>query len=371
MNDIKFMPLGGGQEIGASCYYLNLGGVQLLLDCGRGISQYGQYGPDFSLLTKHGELLSPHRLEGIIISHAHFDHIGSLLDFNARYSAIPIYATNTTKQLGRYMMDVGEKRFQGWEKANLFFRMREIALNTKKSIAGGRVDITLYRAGHIPGACMIYLQNECGSVLYTGDFSPHRMALAGKYALPDNINPNVVIICGVHAKHPSYKLKRDMDSFLRKLSDILKSGKSVFLKTKQLTKGIELIHQIDDAMERGMMPDLDIFYDENISKLAYEFNKIRIRSLTRRCHAYDNSNGRQGVFIGKDIPGNECVEFLTDFSLHADYDEIKELLCRLNSKKIIVVHTGDTMGQKNEHALERDFWDSTVYYPKNGELIIL
>ncbi len=57
-NDIKFMPLGGGQEIGASWYYLNIGGAQLLLDCGKSISRYYSYGPDFSLLAKYKSLKS-------------------------------------------------------------------------------------------------------------------------------------------------------------------------------------------------------------------------------------------------------------------------------------------------------------------------
>src|ERR1035438_7396720 len=32
---IKFIPLGGAGEIGANCYYLNIEGTGILLDCGR------------------------------------------------------------------------------------------------------------------------------------------------------------------------------------------------------------------------------------------------------------------------------------------------------------------------------------------------
>ena len=35
-NKIIFMPLGGAQEVGASCYYLKLGKYNFLLDCGAG-----------------------------------------------------------------------------------------------------------------------------------------------------------------------------------------------------------------------------------------------------------------------------------------------------------------------------------------------
>ena len=35
-NDIFFMPLGGGQQVGASCYFLRLGETNILLDAGIG-----------------------------------------------------------------------------------------------------------------------------------------------------------------------------------------------------------------------------------------------------------------------------------------------------------------------------------------------
>lgn len=34
--DIYFMPLGGGQSVGASCYYLRLGESNIILDAGTG-----------------------------------------------------------------------------------------------------------------------------------------------------------------------------------------------------------------------------------------------------------------------------------------------------------------------------------------------
>lgn len=35
-NDIIFIPLGGGQRVGASCYYLNINGANVILDAGTG-----------------------------------------------------------------------------------------------------------------------------------------------------------------------------------------------------------------------------------------------------------------------------------------------------------------------------------------------
>ena len=37
--EIMFVPLGGGDNIGASCYYLKLGRSNILLDCGKGFDE--------------------------------------------------------------------------------------------------------------------------------------------------------------------------------------------------------------------------------------------------------------------------------------------------------------------------------------------
>ena len=51
-NDIFFMPLGGGQRVGASCYFLRLGDTNILLDAGIGGDGKTKFLPDeYSLTT--------------------------------------------------------------------------------------------------------------------------------------------------------------------------------------------------------------------------------------------------------------------------------------------------------------------------------
>ena len=50
--EIYFMPLGGGQRVGASCYYLRLGEANLILDAGIGTEQGLVSEPDlYPLIT--------------------------------------------------------------------------------------------------------------------------------------------------------------------------------------------------------------------------------------------------------------------------------------------------------------------------------
>ena len=45
--DIYFMPLGGGQRVGASCYYLRIGDTNIILDAGVGRENGMEFEPDF------------------------------------------------------------------------------------------------------------------------------------------------------------------------------------------------------------------------------------------------------------------------------------------------------------------------------------
>ena len=51
--EIMFIPLGGGDNIGASCYYLKLGKNNILLDCGKGFDGSKiSFSPNFYTLLK-------------------------------------------------------------------------------------------------------------------------------------------------------------------------------------------------------------------------------------------------------------------------------------------------------------------------------
>ena len=50
--DIIFIPLGGGQRVGASCYYLKVGDANIILDAGIGIDDGLEFGPDFQFLIR-------------------------------------------------------------------------------------------------------------------------------------------------------------------------------------------------------------------------------------------------------------------------------------------------------------------------------
>jgi Cft2 family RNA processing exonuclease len=90
---IRFIPLGGADEIGAGSFYLNISGTGILLDCGIHPRNKG-----IEALPKF-ELLENEPLDFVIISHAHQDHIGALPFLIQRIPHAIIYSTPQTKEI--------------------------------------------------------------------------------------------------------------------------------------------------------------------------------------------------------------------------------------------------------------------------------
>ena len=90
---IKFLPLGGADDIGASCFYLNIAGTGILLDCGIHPRKKG-----LDSLPKF-ELLKDLPLDFAFISHAHQDHIGSLPFLIQHIPHVIIFSTSQTKEI--------------------------------------------------------------------------------------------------------------------------------------------------------------------------------------------------------------------------------------------------------------------------------
>lgn len=367
------MPLGGSQYIGASCYYLKIDEDKILLDCGLGMNDKVTFGPSMHALIENDQVTSLSQLNGIFISHAHFDHIGYLPTIIEDNPNIPVFTTHITKEVGQYIMYNGKKLSTNKKAAisNMFYYMNGYGFNEKIHLP--HIDITFYQAGHIPGAAMIYIESDSGTVLYTGDFSMNETALTGKCILPDNLSPDTVILCGVHAKHPQYILRDKIHSIIQKTQNCINNGQSVYLKVKQLTKGIEFVNIINTAIEYGEIKDCPIYYDDKIKDLGNYLNQLNIQTFSKRCSKYSDRIANTGVYIGSKKPfgiySRNIIE--ADFSLHSDYNDICSLIERLMPKKLFIVHTADKYNAKDEHVLERKFQDITVYYPDETSMYYL
>ena len=102
MSEVYFLPLGGTGEIGMN---LNLYGYKsqnkeewIMIDCGVTFSQAGLPGIDLQMADPNFIAKKKENLLGIILTHAHEDHIGAMPYIWPHFKC-PIYTTKFTASL--------------------------------------------------------------------------------------------------------------------------------------------------------------------------------------------------------------------------------------------------------------------------------
>ena len=326
---IIFMALGGAQEVGASCYFLKLGENNLLLDCGYGSTRGIRFAPQFSALLDTPYLQDFHQISHVILSHAHLDHSAALPDFLTLNERAAVYMTDLTREILSAQL---EERFAAIEKniSNVAF-LQKIPLP--------HLSISFHQAGHIPGAMMTLMNFRGKNILYTGDYSTFPTQLVGAALLP-NVKIDILILCGLHARHPNYRRFGDSDTalkkILRKIYYALRYGKTVYCRVTQISKGVELLTLINK-----FLPQAEIFIDSRVMKIIHRFENVHIPIMSEQDHPMKFfPRGPCVILSTMPPPLRARFEILDgDFSLHDDFAATVEFVRRINPKICVVVHS--------------------------------
>lgn len=160
MNLVEVLPLGGAGEIGRNCTLLICGDDMLMIDCGISFPNEEMHGvdvviPDFSFVEENAD-----KLRGVILTHAHEDHVGALSFFLQKVKA-PIYATEFTHAMIRPKL---EERLDT-------SKLKFVQARVGDKIPAGELKFELIHITHsIPDSCCVAIHTPHGVVLFTGDF---------------------------------------------------------------------------------------------------------------------------------------------------------------------------------------------------------
>ena len=166
---INIYPLGGLGEVGKNFTVYECNGEMLIVDCGLVFPDSDMFGvdlviPDFTFVVQNKE-----RIKGLIITHGHEDHIGSI-PYLLKQINVPIYATRLT--LGLLSNKLDEHGLKNSAK------MKEVQPRQKFTL--GCFTIEPIHVNHsIPDAVAYAIQSPAGTILHTGDFKIDYTPISG------------------------------------------------------------------------------------------------------------------------------------------------------------------------------------------------
>ena len=163
-DELVFMALGGLGEIGMNVYLYGFGpeGARqwLMVDLGITFPGENEPGADVVLPDLRFIVAEKQSLAGLVLTHAHEDHIGAVLDLWPSLGC-PIYATPFTA--GMVKSKIGEYG------RNVRLPITEVPLGGRCTI--GKFDVEFVTLAHsIPEPSGLAIRTPAGLVFHTGDW---------------------------------------------------------------------------------------------------------------------------------------------------------------------------------------------------------
>lgn len=157
---VKIIPLGGTDEIGKNITLYECGEDIIVVDCGMGFPEADMFGVDIVLPDMSYLFRNKDRIRGLIITHGHEDHIGSV-PYLLKEADIPIYATRLT--VGLIEGKLREHNLLDIAKLNVVYPGDNLSL--------GCFNVELIHVNHsIPDAVALAIRCPAGLIVQTGDF---------------------------------------------------------------------------------------------------------------------------------------------------------------------------------------------------------
>ncbi|XTI93492.1 beta-lactamase-like protein [Cenococcum geophilum] len=272
-DELMFLCLGGGNEVGRSCHIIQYKGKTVMLDAGMhpaydGLAALPFY-DEFDLST----------VDVLLISHFHIDHAASLpyvlakTNFKGR-----VFMTHPTKAIYKWLVQdsvrVGNISSSSEQKVQLYteadhlstFPMIEaIDYYTTHTISSIR--ITPYPAGHVLGAAMFLIEIAGLKILFTGDYSREEDRHLISAEVPKNVKIDVLITestYGIASHIPRVQREAQL---MKSITDVLNRGGRALLPVFALGRAQELLLILDEYW--GKHPEyqkIPIYYASNLAR---------------------------------------------------------------------------------------------------------
>lgn len=293
---LKIIPLGGLDGIGKNMTVFECGDDMVLVDAGLMFPDDSQPGIDLVLPDYTYVLENEEKLRGIVVTHGHEDHTGSLpyllQDLNNK---VPIFSSKLT--LGFIEGKLSEFRIRAP-------RFREVKGGSHVNLGG--ISLDFFSMTHsIPGALGVFIRTNQGTVMHTGDFKLDQTPI-------DGVTPDYAAI--------SRFAKQGIDLLL---SDSTNATVPGFTKS-EAEVGPNLLHAIKNAPGRVFVAS----FSSHIHRLQ------QICDAARKC-------GRKVVVTGRSMLTNTRVARELGYLNIDDVDIIDAFdIDNLPDDKIVVMCTG-------------------------------
>ncbi|PYL80788.1 MAG: MBL fold metallo-hydrolase [Verrucomicrobia bacterium] len=333
---MKFINLTRRTEIGANSYYIEIGPHRLVLDCGMHPKNVGEDGlPDFKAIADR-------KIEAVLISHAHQDHIGTLPVLMRRFSNARIFMTEATAEIGNTLLHnsvnvMTRQREEIREPLYPLFTHRETDRASERwrwcpvrqriSIFGERaaqrepdvLTFEFFDAGHVLGSTGILLRAESQTVFYTGDVNFDDQTIMEAAVFPEEKIDILIMECtrGDHAKPPGWTRAGEERRLAEAIASAFERGSCVLIPVFALGKTQEILAMLYKFRRERFLPEFPIYIGGLSSKMTDIYDRrahVTRRQLSRLQLMRDAAKTLSNIFAQRLIENPQHSIFFVGYA---------------------------------------------------------
>jgi len=376
---LRIIPIGGLGEVGRNMTSYEIDGKILIVDCGVLFPEEHQPGvdlilPDFGFLRERLE-----DIVGVVLTHGHEDHIGSVPYLLRLRADIPLIGSTLTLALVEAKLK--EHRIQPYT----------LTVSEGQHERIGPFDLEFIAVNHsIPDALAVAIKTRAGTVLATGDFKMDQLPLDGRLTdlrefarlgeegvdlfMVDSTNADVPgftplersigpVLDEVIARSPRRVIVASFSSHVHRVQQVLDAaafnGRRVALLGRSMVRNMTIAADLGylkvpegvliDFKKAGDIPDDEIVY---MSTGSQGEPMAVLSRMANRDHQIEIGEGDTVILASSLIPGNENAVY-----------RVIDGLTKLGAN---VVHKGNAKVHVSGHAAAGELlYCYNILKPKN------
>lgn len=416
---LRIAVIGGLEEVGRNCTLLEYDGDIIIIDMGLQFPEEDMPGIDY-IIPNMGYLKGKEKnIKGVIITHAHYDHIGGIPHLIPKLGYPPIYGLPLTNAI----IKKRQEDYKGLRPLNI----HNVSLTDKLVL--GKFELEFFHLNHnIPDTMGIFIKTPQGNIVHTGDwkfdYQPvgeqpadlQRIAQIGEQGILALLSDST------NASQPGHQLSEseittNLEELVSKapgriiigtFASLLSRVKQIIEVSEKLGKvvavdGFSMKSNIEIAKSLGYMKfspktliDLKRISDYPDNKVVIlctgaqgEKNASLMRIANNEHRSVRLNNTDTVVFSSSVIPGNErTVQRLKDTLFrkgaevvhyqmmdvhaggHAKADDVKLMIRLINPKYFVPIEGNHSLLHYNSKVAESmGFAKENIFIADNGQVM--
>ncbi|MBX9757489.1 MAG: MBL fold metallo-hydrolase [Beijerinckiaceae bacterium] len=283
---------GACRSVTGSCFLVETGRVRVLVDCGM-----VQGSKTEKELNYRAFPFDPHKIDAVVLTHAHIDHSGLLPKLTKLGFDGPIFATQATQDLCSIMLP-DSARIQETEVEQLNARnarrgsgrevepiyssddaqtcltqFRTAPFNAWTQAASG-VRVRMWNAGHLLGSASVEMEVETDQgpvrLMFSGDIGPDGKLLQNDPEGPRGLDHVICESTYGDTERPPLSDKTRRAMLLAEVKDASKKQGALIIPSFAVERTQELMTDLVSLITAGDVPAFPIFIDSPLADKATE-----------------------------------------------------------------------------------------------------